>query len=239
MSGRFHNLKQRFVASTSLTWAVLMQLQVEVFAWSVALRYRLSPRLRRRLATLRAARDLYLNVGCGSSVAPGFVNLDVRSSNPEVLPWDARRRLPFADGSVRGILIEHFFEHLDRNDEVPRLLADCRRVLAPGALLRVVVPDAGRFLRAYASSSPEALAELGWHPLPPDLPTRMDAICHIFIQSGEHKWAYDFESLSRLLGDFGFVEMQQRGFRESGDPRLAIDLENHRKYSLYVEAKAA
>lgn len=62
-------------------------------------------------------------------------------------------------------------------------------------------------------------------------------INHIFHQSGEHLFAYDFETLSWALRHAGFREIVKQSFRQSCDPELAIDQENHAPYSLYVEAR--
>lgn len=56
----------------------------------------------------------------------------LRLSSPSRVGWD--------DGQVGGIVATHLLEHL----QDPRvLLAECMRVLAPGAPMNVVVPKAG------------------------------------------------------------------------------------------------
>lgn len=59
--------------------------------------------------------------------------------------------LPFPDGSVHFVYSEHFFEHLFF-DEAVALLAECRRVLTRGGVVRTVVPDAD--LRTYEAPEP-------------------------------------------------------------------------------------
>ncbi len=46
-----------------------------------------------------------------------------------------------ADGSVAEIYASHVFEHLGYQDELFRALGECHRVLVPGGMLRVSVPD--------------------------------------------------------------------------------------------------
>ena len=60
-----------------------------------------------------------------------------------------RKPLPLTDGSASVVYSEHFLEHLGA-DDARRFLAECRRVLRPGGLCHVVVPDAGRHVREYA-----------------------------------------------------------------------------------------
>jgi predicted SAM-dependent methyltransferase len=152
---------------------------------------------------------------------------------------DIRRRLPFSDGSVRRIFIEHVLEHVDFRSDAPSMLRDYHRLLAPGGVLRIIVPDTKRFVEAYVSGDRAAWRELGWDidRLPDDLVTPMHVVNHIFHQSGEHLFGYDFDTLKILLQMAGFRRIERRSFRRSLDPDLAIDQDNHAPYSLYVEAE--
>lgn len=47
----------------------------------------------------------------------------------------------FADGSVDEIYASHVLEHLGYLEELPRALAEFRRVLKPGGVARISVPD--------------------------------------------------------------------------------------------------
>ena len=244
-------LKQRLgawlIPRLPVTRFLFDQVRVEVNAWTAGLGNRLLPARRRRLAALRGERGLLVNVACGPLALPGFVNLDLYPTHPDVVRWDCRRALPFADGAVAGLRAEQFVEHLETREELPAFLADCRRVLAPGAVLRIVVPDAGRFLAAYCRSQDggdlsgfRALAVP--EPFPADLPTRLDVVNHAFHQWHEHRWGYDFETLEHRLRAAGFHRIEQTAYRRSLDPRLAGDATHpadaavHAPYSLYVDA---
>jgi predicted SAM-dependent methyltransferase len=212
-------------------------LRGEVNAAVNRMQWRLLPHLWWRRRRLRQLRGMYLNIGSGGFVLPGFVHVDLFGGAPEVIRWDCTGRLPFASGAAKGIRVEHFLEHVEPRQQLPCLLADCHRILEPGGILRVIVPDAGRFLAAYCSANDAAFAELGFpRPFPDDLPTRMDVVNHIFHQWHEHRWGYDFDTLQHRLRSVGFQTIVQRSFRESSDPRMAEDREQHKPYSLYVEA---
>ena len=207
-------------------WAVLVRVKNTVLPWR-----------RRRLKKLARGTEIRLNVACGPFVLPGFVNLDLRAHDPRVVEHDCRWSLPFADGSVTGIRVEHFLEHLEPRQELPALLGDCHRVLEKGGVVRIIVPDAGRYLRAYASGGSAPFHELGVpSPFPEDLPTRMDIVNHTFHQWHEHRWGYDFETLAHRLRQSGFSDPQRMEFRRSLDGELARDREEHAPYSLYVDA---
>jgi hypothetical protein len=64
----------------------------------------------------------------------------------------------------------------------------------------------------------------------------MDVISHAFHSWHEHRWAYDFESLSHRLRTAGFTVVERPAFGQSRLPALAQDRDHHRPYSLYVEA---
>jgi predicted SAM-dependent methyltransferase len=149
----------------------------------------------------------------------------------------SRRALPLGDGAARGIRVEHFVEHLEAREELPAFLRDCHRALAPGGVLRIIVPDAERYLQAYCRGDLSGFHELDVPtPFPSDLPTRMDVINHVFHQWHEHRWGYDFETMAHRLRDAGFATIERSAYLSSRNPRLAQDRSTHAPYSLYVEA---
>lgn len=86
-----------------------------------------------------------LNLGCGDDIKPGWINLD-RSGNKYVdVVHDLNKTpLPFVDNCFDYILASHIFEHLL---EWEKVLIDCHRILKPGGLLEVRVPDWLRGIR--------------------------------------------------------------------------------------------
>ena len=142
------------------------------------------PWRRLRLRALRKGRDLRVNVACGATVLPGFVNIDLFPHSSDVVAWNCRRSLPLAHDSALGIRVEHFVEHLEPREELPAFLKACFQVLGSGGVLRVIVPDAERYLRAYCRDDLSGFQELAVpDPFPEDLPTRMDIIAYVF-----HPW---------------------------------------------------
>ena len=93
------------------------------------------------------AFDRRLNLGCGSRSRAGWTNVDV-VAGPDVLAHDLRDPLPFPDGAFDLVYHSHVLEHF-RPADVPAFLSECRRVLRPGGLLRVVVPDLEGIARGY------------------------------------------------------------------------------------------
>lgn len=100
----------------------------------------------------------YLNLGCGGHFDPAWTNIDIYSAAPEVRAHDLRRGLPYADGSFEAVYSAHFMEHL-APAEARRLLAECQRVLKPGGVIRVVVPDLEQMARWYLDGVERARSE--------------------------------------------------------------------------------
>jgi predicted SAM-dependent methyltransferase len=88
---------------------------------------------------------LRINVGAGSVRLDGWTGVD-RLSGQEAYP------LPFPDSSAEQIRASHILEHFSFA-EVPKVLADWRRVLKPGGTLEVAVPD---FDKIKVSDDPKA-----------------------------------------------------------------------------------
>lgn len=213
------------------------QLRFEINGWVVRTKYRCLPWWRTKLQDTRGRRNLLLNVACGPQVLAGFLNLDLLPASSDVMAWDCRRSVPVSVGGARGIRAEQFVEHLETREELPAFLRDCRRALAPSGVLRIIVPDAERYLRAYCAPDDSGFRALAVpDPFPTDLPTRMDVINHVFHQWHEHRWAYDFETIERRLHEAGFRRVVRSEYGRSLVPELASDREVHAPYSLYVEA---
>lgn len=176
--------------------------------------------------------DLLLNLGSGPFGQDGWINIDVRKMKNVTFTADFRKKIPCRNESVKAIRCEHVLEHFDIEDEAPNFLKECHRVLKTSSVLRIVVPDVGKFVDAYHSQDPEKWRELGFEMKEWDSPIHV--LNHVFRQGGEHKFGYDFNALKKLVSSFGF-EVTKQSFGTSLDPLLANDQANHEPYSLYID----
>lgn len=184
-------------------------------------------RERRRAAALAERSPLLLHLGCGPHPKEGWINIDL-AGHPVDVRWNLARPLPFEPGTVDGIFHEHFLEHLPITAGFAFLQTNYE-LLRPGGILRVVVPDAGAYLKSYS------LAGAGFiDDVRPGRPTPMLAIDELFYLY-THAAMYDSETLVLFLNAAGFgqVDVCSMGISRL-DP--CPDSLHRRSESLYVEA---
>ena len=196
------------------------------------------PRSRARLQQIRRQFSLKVNLGGGGQSPLDWFEIDVRSHGNHSIPWDIRRGLPFSTSSVSLIYASHVLEHVDFYSDAPLILRDCHRSLEPGGKIRLVVPDAEKFVCAYLGVNGLSWPSLGFQALPDDMPTGMCLLNHVFHQKGEHLFGYDYETIKYLLSVCGFKDVTLSSFRSSAQFPLELDIGVHEHYSLYVEASA-
>src|SRR5260370_38419541 len=87
-----------------------------------------------------AGARLKLHLGCGKRYLPGFVHVD-RADFPHIdFRCGADSLHMFESDAAELIYASHMLEYFDRV-EVRRVLEEWRRVLCPGGLLRLSMPD--------------------------------------------------------------------------------------------------
>jgi predicted SAM-dependent methyltransferase len=97
------------------------------------------------------------NFGCGTTFHQAWDNFDFIPSGEEVRSVDLRRPLPFGDNVYDAVYSSHSLEHLPRN-EVPAVLAEFLRILKPGGVIRLAVPDLELMARTYIKQLERAVA---------------------------------------------------------------------------------
>ena len=211
-------------------------------------------RIAEQLSTLgvgAVANDLKLHIGCGKGNLPGWINIDV---DPAPLALNVLWGLPFPDRSASHVFVSHMLEHLFFPRDVRFFLAELRRVVAPGGVVRIVVPDIGKCIEAYTSNDRLFFASRRetWDWWPENATRLEDFLAYAGVGAEPaylfeaHKYGYDLETLAKVLGEAGFEHVRQSAYMASDDPALRVDDvsavakaqygEHH--YSLFVEATA-
>jgi len=198
-----------------------------------------------------------LNLGCGPVQPSDWVNIDgsMRAWLVARLPWVDRllvrsgvlsfsfapnltfmrlhHPLPYADDSIAVIFAGELWEHFEYPVAVA-LTRECLRVLKPGGVIRLRVPDTVQWMRQYLSAYDAEMAKpraershTHLHELVKDF---FSAICTRRIWLGSmghtHKWMYDEVQLFALLESVGFVEVERRTHASSRIPDVAA-VETH------------
>jgi len=99
-------------------------------------------------------KSVCINLGCGSRIHPDWRNLDVNPYVEGVESWKASEGIPAPSQSVDVVYHSHLLEHLQQ-EEGEDLIHECLRVLKPGGILRIVVPDLERICTDYLSTLKE------------------------------------------------------------------------------------
>lgn len=147
---------------------------------------------------------LKLNLGCGRNLIPGWQNHD--------RDVDLEKPLPWPDASARFILMEHVLEHF-ASPLAYRLLQECWRVLEPGGVIRVCVPDVTLVLENAAYD--EFVRTYDWG---------RNGIEAIACSHG-HQMLWTFDSLAAVLRSVGFTPVRAAP-RVSDHPQLC-EVEGH------------
>ena len=98
---------------------------------------------------VRSATDTkLLNVGCGNHFHSEWTNVDLISDSTDVIAYDITTGLPFVNNSFDAVYHSHVLEHLHRSHGI-ELLHECFRILKPGGIARIVVPDLEKIAMLY------------------------------------------------------------------------------------------
>ena len=199
-----------------------------------------------------------INLGCGLSTAPGWINID-NSPNARLAkyPWvrwtlwrlgvlsnhhyavpvprsieirDLKKPLPYADSSIDYVYTSHFLEHLSRDDG-KKLIGEAFRVLKPRGLVRLVVPDLAIGARHYVATMQSN---------PNDAKAAPEFLNWLQLSKpgvrDPHLWMYDAPSLTGVLSECGFINAVVCEYQEGRVPDCDI-LDNRPEESLYLEAE--
>lgn len=82
----------------------------------------------------------YLNLGCGHHFHEGWTNVDFLSTGESVIQHNLLKGVPFGDNHFEVVYHSHVLEHFSRTDAI-NFIQECYRVLKPGGIIRIAIPD--------------------------------------------------------------------------------------------------
>lgn len=200
-----------------------------------------------------------VNLGCGAQVAEGWVNVDYalgarvaklpivgklsRKIKVTRLEWDdrifihdLRKPFPWPDSSVDAVYSSHTLEHLTK-DEGRCFLRESHRVLRPGGVLRIVVPDLKALVGDYVEGRLQADDFVGSldilaRPATGSLKKRLAPL----FQFG-HKCMYDAVRLLQLLDEAGFASSERPALNSDIEGIDLVELESRTVRAVIVEGR--
>ena len=159
---------------------------------------------------------------------------------------DLRKGLPFADNSVDFIYFGQAIEHLNPLYEVPQFVAECRRVLRPGGIVRISTPDLDVLLASYLNGD---MLEFAVEQPQPYRDAKSKALRLTYLMFGSlgpastnehyegHHLTYNKDSMREILEAAGFTDILFFEPGESQSPVFSEEcLDTGTTHSLYAEA---
>lgn len=200
-----------------------------------------------------------LNLGCGANVVQGWINVDYglgarfaklplfASLNRKLglfnLDWDKRvfihdltKQFPWDDDTAEVAYSSHTLEHLTR-EQGRIFLAECRRVLKPAGIIRIVVPDLAHTVDKYVSGRLRAdhfVEALG--VLSSVSAGSLRKLLSPLVEH-PHKCMYDQTTLLEALDETGFEAVPKGAFDSAIQGIDEIELAARTRNAVIVEGK--
>jgi ubiquinone/menaquinone biosynthesis C-methylase UbiE len=200
-----------------------------------------------------------LNLGCGSQVPNGWINVDYslgarfakiplfsvlnRKIKLFELDWNEKiflhnltKQFPWNDFSIDIVYSSHTLEHFSKEDG-RKFLAECCRVLRKNGIIRIVVPDLRHFVNEYIEGrilADDFVGKLG--VLYGTSNNTLKRLLSPYIQF-PHKCMYDALRLIEILRELGFDARTRDAFDSSIDDIRLVEWEVRTRNAVIVEGR--
>ena len=170
-----------------------------------------------------------LNWGCGRVIAPGWINSDIVEAPGVDVICDIRAGLLLPDEHVDYIASHHALTDLKIWEQIPAL-QELRRVLKPGGVLRLSLPDFDAAIAAYLAGRQSYFDIYAWDTLAGNF------ITHILWHSCTAT-LFTCSFAEELLTKAGFAEVRRTAYQVTTTryPEI-VELDSRPAESFYVEA---
>jgi predicted SAM-dependent methyltransferase len=172
-----------------------------------------------------------LNWGCGSWTPEGWINSDIKDDPGVNLVADISKGLPLDTDSIDYAVSIHSLPEISYPDLVPTL-AELRRVLKPGGVLRVALPDLDRGIAAYQRG------DKNYFLIPDDEVKSVGAKFIVqMLWYGYTRLLFTHDFIIEMLEKAGFSRVVRSSHKTTNSvwPKIT-ELDNREAESLFVEA---
>ena len=184
----------------------------------------------------RGSQSRFLNIGCGSDLMEGFLNIDTLPrlgtwARSAVQSWrrqgiyriDLRVFDPQLEDFANGVLLHHVLEHLEPRQGLEGL-RNVLRYLRSGGVLRLSVPSYGAYFSSFSLNNPQSYQ------------CQNIAINSLFYSWG-HRHIYNASTLRDVLMHVGFQDVCEHRFSEG--PMGEFDSMERQYESIYMTGRKA
>jgi SAM-dependent methyltransferase len=170
-----------------------------------------------------------LHWACGSVATPGWINSDIWPGKGIDLPCDIRNGLALADASIDVIVSHHGLNDLKIYEQVPAL-KELHRVLRPGGVVRMGLPDLDKLIAAYQANDPSMFCVWDWDTLAGNFITHM-----LWYNLTQTPFTYPFAE--ELFQKAGFKDVTRASYHETTTryPDI-VSLDSRPNESFFIEA---
>jgi predicted SAM-dependent methyltransferase len=142
-----------------------------------------------------------LHLGCGKRYIPGFIHMDVQKFDHIDYQTEVDNLDMVEDNSCSLVYTCHVLEHF-KPEKIPAVLREWYRVIRPGGICRISVPDFAAICRVYMVN--QELSEV----IGPIF-GRQDYLYNI------HRTIFDYETLGKYLIEAGFKTVRPWNWRKT------------------------
>ena len=172
-----------------------------------------------------------LQWGCGGSAAPGWINSDIKVGPGIDIACDIKQGLPLEADSIDYAASIHALPEIHLNDQLT-VLRELRRVLKPGGVLRLALPDLLKGIKAFERNDRDYF-------LVPDHDAQSMGAKLItqLVWYGYIRTLFVPEFIEELLIKAGFRQVMHCQYKQTSSLFAEIvELDNRENESLFVEA---
>lgn len=152
-----------------------------------------------------------VNLGCGTQHLDGYLNVDINEPADAIMDI---RKLSFNDNSVGEIYSSHVLEHFSER-EMFIVLNEIHRVLKPGGVLSLDIPDLEFCVREWLNTSEDDDRKWGFY--------LMRIFGNQFNEYEFHKTGFTETRIKRLLSSIGFKDIDVKRGDSHGQDSLIVN----------------